>query len=425
MKNVLAMILAGGRVGELSVLTLSRPKSAVPFGGMYRVIDFPLSNLMHSGVENVGILSQYRSFSLINHLGVGAYWDFVGRDRGATMLLPSTGQGMADWYKGTADAVYQNLEFIQDQHPETVMVLSGDHIYKMDYRSMLRYHQEKNADVTCAFIQIDPQECHRFGVATLDDEDGEVGGRIIDYQEKPDSTDYSWASLTIYLFKPEVLYERLDENAHHADSHEFGRDILSKIFATHRVYGYKFSGYWGYTRTIDEYWQTNMELLGDNPKIDLEKWQVRTNLDHDRLRDRPPAKVGSAAVIENSFIQNGCEIHGEVSNSILFPGVKIAEGAVVKNSILFFDTVVHAGSYLDKTITDFDVQIGRECYIGDGNASIPNNSYPNLLETGINLIGKGTVLPPKIWMGRNCIVAPALKEEQFEQRKFESGVTVI
>ena len=178
MRNVLAMILAGGRVDELSVLTVSRPKSAVPFGGMYRVIDFPLSNLMHSGIEKVGILSQYRSISLLNHVGIGSWWDFVGRRRGAAMLPPSTGYRASDWYKGTADAVYQNLEFVKDQQPETILILSGDHIYKMNYDRMIHYHQEKEADLTTAFFQIDPAESSRFGVAALDDEDGTLGGRL-------------------------------------------------------------------------------------------------------------------------------------------------------------------------------------------------------------------------------------------------------
>jgi len=185
MKNTLALILAGGRVDELSVLTLSRPKSAVPFGGMYRVIDFPLSNLMHSGIEKVGILSQYRSFSLVNHVGIGSWWDFVGRDRGATMLLPSTGYRVGDWYKGTADAVYQNLEFIDEQNPKTVLILSGDHIYKMDYDPMLDYHLEKDADLTIAFYPIKPHQSSRFGVAEIDNEDGELGGRVLNYREKP------------------------------------------------------------------------------------------------------------------------------------------------------------------------------------------------------------------------------------------------
>ena len=420
MKNTLALILAGGRVDELSVLTLSRPKSAVPFGGMYRVIDFPLSNLMHSGVEKVGILSQYRSFSLVNHVGIGSWWDFVGRDRGATMLLPSTGYRVGDWYKGTADAVYQNLEFIHEQNPKTVLILSGDHIYKMDYDPMLDYHLEKDADLTIAFYPIKPDQSSRFGVAEIDNEDGELGGRVLNYREKPLESEFSWASLTIYLFKPSVLTAVLNKNAA-GDSHEFGRDIIPKMIEKKNVYGYKFNGYWGYTRTIDEFWQTNMDLLGDSPKIALESWQVRTNLDHDCVRDRPPARIGRNAVIENSLVHNGCQVDGEVSNSILFSGVKVAEGAVVKNSVLFFGTKINSGAFLDKTITDFDVQVGTGCMIGEGRCETPNKEYPNLLKSGISLIGKDVSVPPNVQIGRNCIIYPEMKQENFEKTKIESG----
>lgn len=424
MKQVLALVLAGGRVDELSVLTLSRPKSAVPFGGMYRVIDFSLSNLMHSGVERVGILSQYRSFSLINHVGIGSWWDFLGRDRGATLLLPSPDHRARDWYKGTADAVYQNLEFVREQAPEMVLILSGDHIYKMDYSSMYNYHREKNADLTVAFFPIEPQESSRFGVAELNDEDGELGGRVINYQEKPGEQKFRWASLTIFLFKPEVLYDVVQENARSGKSYEFGRDIIPKMLQRYRVYGYKFHDYWGYARTIDEFWQTNMHLLGKEPRIDLERWQVRTNLDHDNLRDRPPSQLGNHSVVENSILHNGCVIDGEVQNSILFPGVRVEAGAVVRNSILFFDTIVRSGAKLDKTITDFDVEVARECVIGEGKDDIPNQENPSLLKSGITLIGKDVSLPERIRIGKNCIIYPGLKQSHFRQKQVESGLTL-
>lgn len=424
MRNVLAMILAGGRVDELSVLTLSRPKSAVPFGGMYRVIDFALSNLMHSGIERVGILSQYQSLSLINHVGIGSSWDLVGRNRGVTLLPPSTGHNASDWYKGTSDAVYQNSEFIQERNPETLLILSGDHIYKMNYQYMLNYHREKDADLTIAFLPIKPQECSRFGVAEVDDEDGKIGGRVQDYKEKPKNPEYPWASLTIYLFKPAVLYEVLEENARIAHSYEFGRDIIPKMLGKYKVYGSKFYDYWGYARTIDEYWQANMDLLGEHPKINLEAWEVRTNLDHDRIRDRPPAMLGSNAAIEDSLIYNGCRVEGEVYRSILFPGVKIEQGAKVTNSILLFDTLVKAGSNLDKTITDCEVQFGAECHIGLGDNFTPNREYPNLLNSGITLIGRGTEIPSKTRIGRNCIIYPSLKEKNFPENIYESGMSI-
>lgn len=424
MKNVLAMVLAGGRVDELSVLTLSRPKSALPFGGMFRVIDFPLSNLMHSGIEKVGILSQYRSFSVINHVGVGSWWDFVGRDRGATLLLPSTGHKVSEWYRGTADAVYQNLDFVRENNPETVMILSGDHVYKMNYGPMLEFHNEKNADVTVAFMPIDPEKSSRFGMAEIDNEGGELGGRVLQYAEKPEKCPYKWASLTIFLFRPEVLYRLLDENARNAVSHEFGRDLLPKILKSHKVYGYKFHGYWGYTRTVDEYWHTTMDLLGNAPKIALRDWQVRTNLDHDQLRERPPAFIADCAHVENSLVHSGCRIEGEVCNSVIFPGVTIRKGAVVKNSILFFNSRIGERAALDQVIADFDVEIGSECVIGEGDVKIPNRDAPDILKSGLTLIGKGASVPPGIAIGKNCVVSPELAPEHFERQKYESGVTI-
>lgn len=407
----------------MSVLTLMRPKSAVPFGGMYRVIDFALSNLMNSGVERVGILSQYRSYSLMNHIGIGAWWDFVGRHRCASLLPPSTGYKDSDWYKGTADAVYQNLDFIAEHNPKYVLILSGDHIYHMNYQQLLNFHMDKQADLTVAFLPISPETCSRFGVAEIDDEGDDRGGQILQYIEKPPKSDLHWASMTIYLFNTAVLLEVLEENARET-SHEFGRDIIPKMLQNYRVYGYKFFEYWGYARTIDEYWQTNMDLLGNLPKIDLEQWQLRTNLDHNRLRDRPPAYIAEGAIIEDSFVHNGCRIDGEVHHSILFAGVKVEKGAQVRDSILLFDTVVKSGSILNKVITDIEVSIGSRCYIGYGEEITPNRDHPELLNSGITIVGLQTSVPEGTQIGRNCIVYPYLKEINFPQKTFESGVTI-
>ncbi|MEW6429851.1 MAG: sugar phosphate nucleotidyltransferase, partial [Thermodesulfobacteriota bacterium] len=266
--QTLAMILAGGRVDELNVLTAYRPKSAVPFGGFARVIDFPLSNLMHSGLERVAILSQYRCYSLINHLGTGSAWDMTGRHRGISILPPFQGSAGSSWYRGSADAVYQNLDFVRFHDPEEILILSGDHIYKMDYRQVIDYHRRKNADLTIACVRVPRERAHRFGVADIDDEDGDSGGRILRYAEKPASPEFDWASLTVYCFRPRVLVEALEYNAAHGDSFEFGRDIIPQLLREQRrVYGYRFKGYWGYTRTIEEYWQTSMDLLGPEPAI--------------------------------------------------------------------------------------------------------------------------------------------------------------
>jgi glucose-1-phosphate adenylyltransferase len=209
--KTLAMILAGGRVDDLTVLTFHRPKSAVPFGGFTRVIDFPLSNLMNSGLDRVAILSQYRSYSLINHIGIGAAWDMIGRYRGISILPPFIGYGHSQWYRGSSDAVYQNLDFVQYIKPEQLLILSGDHIYRMDYRELIHYHQEKDADLTMACIKVPMNEAHRFGLADIDDEDGELGGRVVRYREKPENPEYNWASLTVFCFKPEVLMKSLKQ----------------------------------------------------------------------------------------------------------------------------------------------------------------------------------------------------------------------
>ena len=430
MQKTLAMILAGGRVDELSVLTQFRPKSAVPFGGLYRVIDFPMSSLMHSGIENVGILSQYRSYSLNNHIGNGAAWEMVGRNRSVSVLPPYTAHTVSQWYRGPADAVYQNLDFIDMHQPQLVLVLSGDHIYSMDFSPLIEFHHENKADLTLGFLDVPKEQATRFGVGRLEMSAGSPGGPVVEYLEKPLTTP-NWpgakvaASLTIHLFSVNVLHEVLENHAKLAPkTHEFGKDIIPAMLGKYRVFGYKFASYWGYTRTIDEYWQTNMDLLGDAPKIDPERWQVRTNIEHNHIRDRIPAIISDRAEIGNSLIYSGCKIAGKVENSILFPGVEVEAGAVIKDSILMFDVHVAANSHLQKIIADSHVAIGPECRIGFGDPAIPNEDYPQLLQSGITLIGRGVSMPGERQIGCNCIVQPNLREAQFRKKEYGSGVLV-
>lgn len=404
--TTLAMILAGGRVDELNVLTYYRPKSAVPFGGLGRVIDFSLSNLMNSGIEQVAILSQYRSYSLINHIGTGAAWDMIGRYRRISVLPPFQGTEAADWYRGPADAVFKNLDYVHYHQPEEILILSGDHIYKMDYQEMIDYHTAKDADVTMAFTRVPMAGSDRFGIAELSDEDGDQGGRVLQYWEKPEHPQSPWASMTILCFKPGVLYQALEENQK-GDSYHFGRDIIPVLLRQKkRVYGYKFSGYWGYTRTINEYWQSNMDLLGAEPKIDLEKWVFRTNLDHRNLRDFQPAQMGDGAVVGNSLIYNGCRIEGTVRNSILFPGVSVAKGAVVDNSVIFFSNTIGENCRLNKVVADVNTFYGRNVVIGPEVCSPGsevtvvgwNNKIPDS-----TVIGEGATIYPSVtcpWPGR-------------------------
>lgn len=427
MVKVMAMMLAGGRVDELSVLTLFRPKSSVPFGGLYRVIDFPLSNLMHSGIERVGILSQYRPLSLMTHIGSGSSWDMIGRNRGIRILPPFQGYQDHDWYKGTADAVYQNLDFIRYFQPDLVLVLSGDHVYQMDYQPLIQYHLDNEADLTLAFVQVPWEQANRFGLGVMekgDDKRSNEGGRVIEYLEKPERPVSNWASLTIYLFKRSVLESVLIENAENDTCYEFGRNIIPPMVINNRVYGYKFFDYWGYTRTVDEYWKTNMELLGDAPVIDLEAWKVRTNLDHKAIRERQPTVIGPEADIRNSLIYNGSHINGKVVNSILFPGVRLARGSEVHNSILMFDTQVGEEVWLDKVITDGGVRIDSGCQSGVREYNPPNENYPDLLASGITLVGRDTHLPSGVTIGKNCIIYPKLPRDHFQTKNISSGKTI-
>ncbi len=397
--TTLAMILAGGRADELNVLTYYRPKAAVPFGGFARVIDFALSNLMNSGIEQIAILSQYRSYSLINHIGTGAAWDLIGRYRGVSILPPFIDSEQHDWYRGSADAVYKNLDFVQYHQPEEILILSGDHIYQMDYQDVIAYHHEKNADLTVVCKRVEKARASRFGMAHIDNEDGERGGKLVTYQEKSDNPEGEWSSLTVLCFKPEVLYRALEENQSD-ESFEFGHDIIPRLMNQgRRIYGYKFNGYWGYTRTVQEFWQANMDLLGDPPLVDLEQWGIRTNLDHRDLRDYQPALIGKEAKVTDSLIYNGCVVDGTVKNSILFPGVHVGPDAVVENSVIFFSNRIGRDCRFNKLISDVNTIYEDKVEIGldgkDTKEQISVVGWNNRVPAGTR-IGKGVTISPKL-----------------------------
>lgn len=418
MNKVLAMILAGGRVKELGSLTLYRPKSAVPFGGMYRIIDFPLSNLMHSGIEKAGILLQYRSTSIITQIGSGSSWDMIGRNRGAFILPPYKAAGTKTWYLGTADAIYQNLAFIDDFDSDLVLILSGDHVYKMDYRKLIQYHKEKNADLTAVFTKVSLNSAYRFGLATIDEDD--VGGRIIDYNEKPENPTSQWASLTIYLFNKSTLKKILKPLGKENKTIELGKDIIPRMLQNYRVYAYKFNEYWGYARTIDELWQCNMDTLGLNPKVNLQQWELRTNLDHRKIRDRIPTLVTSSAHIENSIIPHGCFIEGEVKNSVLFPGVIIKKKASVQNSIVMFDSIIGEGSMLHNVIVDTDAKIGFDTRIGfDENVRVTKN------DPKCTVIGQYSQIPSGMTIGRQCRIGFKIDHRKLDKKEIPSGAIIV
>jgi glucose-1-phosphate adenylyltransferase len=410
MVKVLALILAGGRVDELDVLTFYRPKSVMPFGGLYRIIDFPMSNLMNSGIETVGILSQYRPLHLINHIANGEPWDMVGRNRFAVLLPPYKGREAADWYKGTADAVYQNLDFIKMYNPDLILIISGDHIYKMDYQELIVFHLQNKSDLTIAFTRLPKEGAHRFGQAEIGGRDRR-GGRVTRYLEKPRKGLLDWASLTIYLFRPAVLYEALEANAA-KDSHEFGKDIIPALLDDSQVYGFKHAGYWGYTRSLEEYWQTNMDLLGKYPRIDPAQWRIRTNLAHRNIRDRRPTVVGRTARVEDALFYSGCTIHGTVVRSVLFPGVTVEEGAEVRDSILFFDTVVQREARIVRTIADIETRVGPAARIGR-DAKAP-----------LTIVGTRSTIPEATVLHPGVVVHPNLDAGRFTKHEYQAGEVI-
>lgn len=388
MHRVVSLILAGGRVDELYPFTKYRPKSAVPFGGLYRIIDFTLSNLMHSRVPHVGLLSQYRSSPLLRHIRDGSSWDLSGRKRSLTLLPPFLGERETDWYDGTVDAVNQNLNFIRITDPEMVLILSGDHIYKMNYQDLIDYHERKNADLTIGFIPIEPNQSYRFGVADLDDEDGIIGGKVLEYHEKPENIEFPWASMTIFVFNTSFLYQCLEKyipQKRSLGTIEFGRDMLPDLVNSStdgiKIYGYKFKGYWAYTRTIKEYWQSNMDVLY-NRYIDLEFWQVRTNLRHRGIDNRVPTILKDDSSVKNCLICKGCTIHGKVENSILSPGVEIGKGAEVYNSFIMFDSQIGDNVFLNNAMLDVDVTISPGVEIGNQTNLDPNPDELNTISEG-------------------------------------------
>lgn len=411
------MILAGGRVNELSVLTASRPKSAVPVWGMYRFIDFTLSNLMHSGIDVAGVLSQYRPYSLNGHLGDGSHWDYLGRTRELRILSPFRGATDSDWYKGTADAVWQNLNFARRFEPELVLIASGDHILRLDYREMIRQHLATRAKLTIALRRVPRKQAPRFGTAVLDE-----ANRVLDYQEKAKRPKSDLASLTVYVFDFPTLAERLRENAAEGRTRQIYDEVIPRMVREgDAVFGYRFSGYWQYARTLDDYYAANMDILGDDaPPIDA--WQVRTNLHVGDVGDLPPALFRSGASAVGSLVGPGVTVEGAVERSVLSPGVIVEPGAVVRDSIVMNNCRIGRGALLDRAILDKNVTVGAGARVGVGDTAA-NEAIPASLACGATVVGKGVSLPEGIEIGRGCVVHPEMSAGGFPAR-VASGTTV-
>jgi glucose-1-phosphate adenylyltransferase len=399
MARVTALILAGGEGTRLSVLTAKRAKPAVPFAGRYRMIDFILSNLVNSSIYSVGVLTQYRPRSLGDHIRQGRPWDLDREiEGGITLLQPYLGRRDSDWYAGTADAVAQNIDFVNHLNPENVLILAGDHIYKMDYRILLHFHEDHQADVTIPVLRVPMDEASRMGILAVDND-----YRIVDFEEKPAQPKSNLASMGIYVFRTDVLNQVLEEDKKNNESkHDFGRNIIPKMIQSHRVYAFPFGGYWVDVGTVQAYWEAHMDLLQDAPPLELHdrNWIIYT-----RSQQRPPVDIRAGARVANCLLTDGSIIAGTVEDSIFSPGVRVMAGAVVRQSIVMEDTVIEPGAVVERAVID------KNCIIGQGARVGAIQDTP--LEPGITLVGKNTRLPAGLIVEPGVGVPPDLTERDF------------
>ena len=410
------MLLAGGPGSRLGVLTAKVAKPAVAFGGKYRIIDFPLSNCINSGIDTVGVLTQYQPLRLNTHIGIGMPWDLDRNNGGVTILSPYERSAGSDWYSGTANAIYQNIDYIDNYNPEYVLILSGDHIYKMDYEVMLDYHKENNAAVTIACMPVPWEEASRFGVVVTDDK-----GQVKEFEEKPANPRSNLASMGIYIFTWKVLREALIR-MRSVPGCDFGKHILPECLENgERIFAYEYNGYWKDVGTLGSYWEANMELIDIIPEFNLyeEFWKIYTKNDA-----VPPLYVSEDGFIERSIVCGSSDVEGTVINSVLGAGVRVCKGAEVKDSIVMKNTVIGAGSQVNKSIIAEDVVIGENCKLGVGE-DIPNKLNPKVYSYGLVTIGENTVIPSNVKIGLNAAVSGVTEYSDYPDGILASGETLI
>lgn len=406
--EALALILAGGRGSRLDILSEKRVKPAVPFAGKFRIVDFTLSNCVNSGIDNIAILTQYLPLSLNEHIGVGKPWDLDRRHASLSLLQPHK-----EWYSGTADAVLQNIEFIKRKNPKYTLILSGDHIYKMDYSKMIAFHEKNNAKLTIAVQPVPWDEAHRFGILTADS-----SFKISEFNEKPEQPNSNLASMGIYVFDTDVLLNAVQEVKD--PNLDFGKHIIPYLLEKEALYAYPFEEYWRDVGTYDSYLEANIELTQTVDKIQLDmydrNWKIYT-----RSEEMPSAKIGSKATIHQALISNGCIIAGDVKRSVISPGVIIHPEATVINSVILNDTEVMPGCYIENAIIDKRCKILPNTIIGEGDDYTPNKDNPKLLESGINVIGSNVTIPEGTTITRNCRI---FSSAQFKGKKVTPGTTL-
>ena len=415
-KEMIAMLLAGGQGSRLGVLTEKVAKPAVAFGGKYRIIDFPLSNCINSGIDTVGVLTQYQPLRLNTHIGIGIPWDLDRNEGGVTVLPPYEKSTNSEWYTGTANAIFQNLDYMEQYNPDYVLILSGDHIYKMDYEVMLDFHKANKADITIACMPVPIEEASRFGIMVTDET-----GRVTEFEEKPEKPSSNLASMGIYIFSWPVLKEALIALKEQS-SCDFGKHILPYCKEKgQRLFAYEYNGYWKDVGTLGSYWEANMELIDIIPDFNLyeEFWKIYTN-----TACITPQYISENSVVEKSIICNGAEIYGEVHNSVIGANVVIKEGAVVRDSIIMQNVTIGENCVIDKAIIAEKVDVGDNVTLGIG-SDVPNKLKPNIYSFGLVTIGENSVIPANVQIGKNTAISGVTTKEDYVDGVLESGETLI
>jgi glucose-1-phosphate adenylyltransferase len=411
-KEMIAMLLAGGQGSRLGVLTSNVAKPAVAFGGKYRIIDFPLSNCINSGIDTVGVLTQYQPLRLNTHIGIGIPWDLDRNVGGVTVLPPYEKVGKTEWYTGTANAIYQNLAYMESYHPDYVLILSGDHIYKMDYEVMLDFHKAHGADVSIAVMPVPQEEASRFGIVVTD-----ANGRITEFQEKPAEPKSNLASMGIYIFTWKALKEALLALSDQPGC-DFGKHVIPYCHEKgETMVAYEYRGYWKDVGTLGSYWQANMELIDIIPEFNLyeEFWKIYT-----KNENLPPQYVADQSAVDRCLIGDGSEIYGEVHDSVIGCSVTIEKGAVVRDSIIMEHAVIRAGAVVDHAIIAEYAEIGERSVLG-AFEELPNREKPSIYSFGLTVIGEHTVIPPDVKIGKNTAVTGVTALEDYPGGMLGSG----
>ena len=413
---MMARLLAGGHGSRLGVLTSKVAKPAVAFGGKYRIIDFPLSNCINSGVDTVGVLTQYQPLRLNTHIGIGIPWDLDRNIGGVTVLPPYEKSSNSEWYTGTANAIYQNLEYMESYNPEYVLILSGDHIYKMDYEVMLDFHKANNAEVTIAVMPVPIEEASRFGIMIADE-----NHRITEFEEKPEHPRSNLASMGIYIFNWKTLKEALIAMADQP-ALDFGKHVIPYCHEKGApLYAYEFTGYWKDVGTLSSYWEANMELIDIVPEFNLyeEYWKIYT-----KSEIQPPDYIAGDSVVERSIIGEGSDIYGEVYNSVIGCGVTIGKGTVIRDSIIMNQTQIGEGCEINKAIIAENVVVGNQVKLGVGEET-ENDTAPHIYNHGLVTIGEKSVIPDGISVGKNSVISGVTAAADYEDSQLASGKTLI